>query len=151
MAKPPDQIRAHIEALRASFAAALAGKLAELESTAHAIEPQSSPAEIRSALSTLGALSHQLAGSASTLGFLRLGEAAGELELMCESLLDRESVLSSEQCAEVHRLLTTLKTFAEAGADSPDTMQPRGRFWLFGGPTKQYAWRFSGRDRGKSG
>ena len=126
MAEPPDRIRAQIEALRASFVAALAGKLTDLEAVAHAIGSRSSPAEIRSALATLGALAHQLAGSASTLGFLRLGEAAGELELMCESLLKRKTVLSMGQCAEVHRLLTTLKTFAEAGADSPDTTQSHG-------------------------
>ena len=105
MAESPEKIRAQIEAIQASFAAALASKLVDLEAAAHAIEPQSSPAEIRSAVATLGALSHQLAGSASTLGFLRLGEAAGELELMCETLLDRESVLSTEQCADVYRVL----------------------------------------------
>ncbi len=126
MTEPPDEIRAEIEALRASFVAALAGKLSGLEAAAQTIEPQSSPAEIRSALETLGALTHKLSGSAGTLGFLRLGEAAGELELMCESLLDRESVVSTEQCAEVHRLLSTLKTFAEAGADSPDSTQSHG-------------------------
>jgi HPt (histidine-containing phosphotransfer) domain-containing protein len=94
-----------------------------LEAAAHAIETQSSPAEIRSALAILGALTHQLAGSASTLGFLRLGEAAGELELMCESLLDRGSVVSTEQCAEVYRILATLKTIAETEAIFPDTAQ----------------------------
>ncbi len=126
MAEPPEEIRAQIEALRASFMAALAGKLSDLEAAAHAIEPQSSPAQIRSALATLGRLTHQLAGSAGTLGFLRLGEAAGELELMCEMLLDGKSALSREQCAEVYRLLATLKTFAEADADSPDTKQNHG-------------------------
>ncbi len=123
MAEPPEQIRAQIEALRASYVVALAGKLRDLEAAAHAIETQSSPAEIRSALATLGALTHQLAGSASTLGFLRLGEAAGELELMCESLLDRGSVVSTEQCAEVYRILATLKTIAETEAIFPDTAQ----------------------------
>ncbi len=126
MAEPPEQIRAQIEALRASFVVALAGKLRDLEAAAHAIETQSSPVQIRSALATLGALSHQLAGSASTLGFLRLGEAAGELELMCETLLDRDSVISREQCAEVYRLLATLKTFAGADANSPDTTKTHG-------------------------
>lgn len=123
MAEPPERIRAQIEALRASYVVALAGKLRDLEAAAHAIETQSSPAEIRSALAILGALTHQLAGSASTLGFLRLGEAAGELELMCESLLDRGSVVSTEQCAEVYRLLATLKTIAETEAIFPDTTQ----------------------------
>jgi HPt (histidine-containing phosphotransfer) domain-containing protein len=123
MAEPPERIRAQIEALRASYVVALAGKLRDLEAAAHAIETQSSPAEIRSALATLGALTHQLAGSASTLEFLRLGEAAGELELMCESLLDRGSVVSTEQCAEVYRLLATLKAIAETEAIFPDTTQ----------------------------
>ena len=126
MTEPPDQIRAQIEALRASFVAALAGKLTDLEAAAQTIGLQSSSAETRSALATLGGLAHKLSGSASTLGFLRLGEAAGELDLMCESLLDRGSVLSMEQRAEVHRLLTTLKTLAEAGVDSSDTTQSHG-------------------------
>jgi HPt (histidine-containing phosphotransfer) domain-containing protein len=126
MAESPEQIRAQIEALQASFAVALASKLADLEAAAHAIEPQSSPAAIRSAVATLGALSHQLAGSASTLGFLRLGEAAGELELMCETLLNRGSVLSTEQCADVYRVLATLKAFAESDPGVPGTTQSHG-------------------------
>jgi len=126
MAEPPSQIRAQIEALRTSFVAALAGKLTELEAAAHPLEAQSSSAKTRSALATLGRLAHQLTGSASTFGFSHLGETAGELELMCESLLDQEAALSAEQCAEIHRLLTTLKTHAEAIVDRPDTTQSHG-------------------------
>lgn len=126
MAEPPSHIRAQIEALRASYVAALAGKLMELEAAALSLEAQSSAAETRSALATVYRLTHQLTGSARTFGFLRLGEAAGELELMCESLLDRKSALLTEQCAEIHRLVTTLKTFAATGADRPDTTPSHG-------------------------
>lgn len=123
MVEPPKEIQARIEELRANFVAALAGRLSGLEAAAHAIESQSSLAEIRSALATLGALSHRLAGSASILGFLRLGEAAGELELMCEMLLDVESELSREQCTEVCRLLAALMESAKADIESLDTRQ----------------------------
>ena len=118
MSEPPKKIQDRVEELRATFAAALADRVSAFEAAAKGVDPSSSQAEIRSALTTLSALSHKLAGSAGVLGFTRLGRSAGELHLTCDMFLDSKSDISTKQCAEVCKLLDAIKSSAISEVES---------------------------------
>ena len=99
-----------LAALSAAFAEKLDGRLGEMEEAARSLaesgggDPQ--------ALRRLRDQAHKLSGAGATFGFADLGRDAGELEVLCESVLDRGDGPSRGDIEEIAALLARLKTAA---------------------------------------
>lgn len=93
-------------ALRAAYAAKLAGRLDEIVTVAEAVTPEKASPEIRRNVETVRNLAHKLAGSAPTMGFPKLGAAAARLERACETgLKEDDTNLFSARNEEIWRLV----------------------------------------------
>ncbi len=74
-------------------------------------------------LATLHNLTHRLAGSSATFGFLGLGDIARTLELFFKAILEGKAHPNVEQQAQVNVLLTALKQACAAPTPITDTLE----------------------------
>jgi HPt (histidine-containing phosphotransfer) domain-containing protein len=102
-------------ALRRSFAASVPKRLAAMEDLLGVWDGAKSEAEARRALTAIRDFAHNLAGSAGSFGFDRLGEAARELESLAESRVGAGAMDVEADRREVHRLAAKVRRAAEAG------------------------------------
>lgn len=98
-----------LAALNAAFAEKLDGRLGEMEAAARSLAESGGAPQ---ALRRLRDQAHKLSGAGATFGFADLGRDAGELEVLCESVLDRGDGPSRGDIEEIAAFLARLKTAA---------------------------------------
>ena len=112
-------MRSQLEAQWAVYAATLAGKLDDLELAARSLREDAPPDQARQALEAVRALSHRLAGSGATFGFVALGRVARDLEALCDAIVEDGVPPSPEQRGDIGGLLKDLRRAAEVSPDPP--------------------------------
>ena len=113
------ELRSQLEAQWAAYAATLAGKLDELELAARPLREDAPADQARQALEAVCGMSHRLAGSGATFGFVALGRVARDLEALCDAILEIDVPPSSEQRGDIGGLLKDLRRAAEVPPDPP--------------------------------
>ena len=106
-----EKLEQRLGALRAAFADKLDIRLAEIEAAVRSLG-ENGDGDALPALRRLRDLTHKLSGAGATFGFADLGETAGELELLCESVLDRGDGPSRGDIEEIEGFLAPLKAAA---------------------------------------
>ncbi|TCS64038.1 diguanylate cyclase [Varunaivibrio sulfuroxidans] len=100
MADEETTVQSRLDALRASYGAHIPGKVAAIKSSFDAVfRGETLDME---AFGALRHLTHQLSGSAATFGYPVLGKSAREIERLCNSTPDGET-LDSESVLNLHR------------------------------------------------
>ena len=77
----------------------------QLESMARRLGAASSPDEAARALRALRELAHDIGGSAGTLGFAEIGDAALPIELKCAEIVEAGETPTDGQCDEIVALV----------------------------------------------
>lgn len=95
-----------LNALRRAYTLQLPQRSAEIEATWEQFLQTQGDSK---SLEYLHNLTHRLAGSSATFGFLWLGEIAQTLELFFKAILDSKNNPTAEQQAQIRVLLTALK------------------------------------------
>ena len=119
MSEAQADLRRQLEAQWAAYAATLAGKLNDLERTARPLRGDQSTEQARQTLETVRGMSHQLAGSGATFGFVSLGRVARDLEMLCDAILEDGAPPTSEQRSDIDGLLIDMRRAAEVPPDPP--------------------------------
>ena len=77
----------------------------QLESMARRLGAASSPDEAARALRALRELAHDIGGSAGTLSFAEIGDAALPIELKCAEIVEAGETPTDGQCDEIMALV----------------------------------------------
>ena len=104
------ELEQRLAALRAAFADKLADRLGEIEAAVRSLGEGGGDGRL--ALLSLRDQAHKLSGAGGTFGFDDLGREAGELEVLCDSLIDRGDGPSAADIEEIEDFLARLKTAA---------------------------------------
>ena len=97
----------------------MAVKLDELELAARPSREDAPADQARQALEAVCGMSHRLAGSGATFGFVALGRVACGLEAICDAILEIDVPPSSEQGGDIDGLLKDLRRAAEVPPGPP--------------------------------
>lgn len=104
MSTPQEQFRAFLDLQRADYRRTLPEKLALLQASWQALDPDAAPP----ALDGLERQAHTLAGTAGTLGFRELGLAAKSLEELLARAGQGGGALTPVQRTEISQALAAL-------------------------------------------
>ncbi len=85
----------------------------DLEAEARQLEAATSPQEAGRRLRAVRELSHNIGGSAGTLGFAAIGDAALPLEVRCVSVIDGGATPTVEERREIVALVGGVMNAAE--------------------------------------
>lgn len=108
-------LRARLEALGAAFAAALPGRVRDLE---HAWSPLHGGLWNAAAYRTAMRLAHGLAGAGATFGHPHVSETAGRVERALQRALDAGRPLDAADREAVAAAIVTLADLADRADDS---------------------------------
>ena len=92
--------------------------IGELEDEARALETAPSSEEAERALHAVREISHNIGGSAGTLGFTTIGDAALPLELKCASVIDGGGEPRAEERRAIMDLVRRVTRAAEEALPS---------------------------------
>lgn len=107
-----------LEALSASYGAALPRRLDDLEAAARPIAQGGARDQIRQSLDDTRELAHKLAGTAATFGYQAITESARALENLSEILIGARRQPKAEETARLQDLLQELREAASMGPGS---------------------------------
>ena len=103
MADPDTELEKKLAALRRQFVERYAARRQAIEEAATRVGIDVEAVKI------LRGECHKIAGTAGTFGFDALGEAASEIEMICDRAVEVGTVLNEKERAEINPLLIVLR------------------------------------------